>query len=356
MKDIPQYINDAYDLLKKMVSIPSVSFEEKEVSDMLCNYLEKKGITVQREGNNLIATVNEGAREHTLLLNSHIDTVPAAEGYTFDPINPPQDEEIIYGLGSNDAGASVVSMIETFLYFAGNPEKCPVGLCLALSTQEERMGDGGMISIAPLLAQKADYAIIGEPTDMKAAIAERGLLVIDAYASGVSAHVAHSHLGDNALLKAVKDITTLQNFRFEKESPLMGPTTLNVTQIDGGTAHNIIPDKCHFVIDIRPTDKYTNEEILSLLQKEVSSTLKPRNLKNKTSATPARHILSETAEKLGAPLVVSQTTSDWMRINIPAIKMGPGSTNRSHKADEFVYKKEIASAIEFYINFIENLK
>lgn len=339
-----------------MIGIPALSFEENKRADMLCKYLEENGVSITRRGNNIIALLEGPKGAPTLLLNSHIDTVPVATGYSFDPFNPPIHDNIIYGLGSNDAGASVVSMLHAFLYFVNHKEEAPVGICLALSAEEERSGQNGMAAIADELSRIADFAIIGEPTEMKAAIAERGLLVIDAHASGKSVHVAHSHLGENALIKAIEDINTLNNFKFEKVSKIMGETQINITQINSGTAHNVIPDKCDFVIDIRPTDVYTNVELVELLQKNVQSTLVPRNLKNRTSSTPEDHILSKVAQKLGAELVVSQTTSDWMRINIPAIKMGPGCSNRSHKADEFVYKTEIANAIEFYINFIENLK
>lgn len=356
MQDTLSYINKACSLLRDMVAVPAPSFDEGRRADFICDFLNRNSVETTRIGNNIIARMDGPQGSPTLLLNSHIDTVPAAEGYTFDPFNPPEDQERIPGLGSNDAGASVVSLIAAFLFFSEHRDLCPCSLCLALSCEEERSGKNGMSLIAPELADFCDFAIIGEPTQMKAAVAERGLLVLDGYAEGISAHVAHSELGDNALLKALKDINKLQNFTFSKVSRLMGETKLNVTQIESGNAHNVIPDKCHFVVDIRPTEMYGNEEIVAMLQKEVSSRLVPRNIANHSSATPKNHILAKTASRLGAELIVSKTTSDWMRLTIPAIKMGPGDSDRSHKSDEFVYKSEIASAINFYIDFIKNIK
>jgi acetylornithine deacetylase len=297
---------------------------------------------------------------------------------------------MVQGLGSNDDGASVVAMIAAYRYFIGHegigsgfqnnpshsfvvgPTPCGQGgstvlkttanaanmkypnLILVLSCEEERSGKNGMTGLWPELAQKVDFAIVGEPTGMKAATSERGLLVIDATAHGISGHAARNE-GENALYKALEDIERLRGHVFEKVSPRMGKVNLNVTQIKAGTAHNVIPDRCDFVIDIRPTEQYSNEEILNELQEICTSELKPRNLANRSSATFEDSPLQKAAEALKIGTFSSPTTSDWMRITCDAIKMGPGESSRSHKKDEFVFVEEIRKGIETYIEFIKSL-
>jgi acetylornithine deacetylase len=229
-----------------------------------------------------------------------------------------------------------------------------VNLILVLTCEEERSGVGGMTGLWSQLQSKVDFAIVGEPTGMKAAVSERGLLVIDATAHGVSGHAARNE-GKNALYIALEDIDLLRKYEFEKVSPKMGKVNLNVTQINAGSAHNVIPDRCDFVIDIRPTEQYSNLEILEDLQKVCKSELKARNLANKSSATYEDSKLQAAAEKLGIETFSSATTSDWMRISCDAIKMGPGDSTRSHRKDEFVYIDEIRNAIETYIEFINTL-
>jgi acetylornithine deacetylase len=225
---------------------------------------------------------------------------------------------------------------------------------LVLSCEEERSGVNGMTGLWPQIKDKVDYAIVGEPTGMRAATSERGLLVIDATAHGVSGHAARNE-GINAISIAMEDIFRLHSHEFARISPRMGKVNLNVTQINAGTAHNVIPDTCTFVIDIRPTERYTNEEILKELQQICKSELKPRNLKNRSSATFEDSHLQMTAEKLGIETFSSPTTSDWMRISCDAVKMGPGNSSRSHRKDEFVFVKEIEDGIATYIEFIKGL-
>jgi acetylornithine deacetylase len=227
-------------------------------------------------------------------------------------------------------------------------------LTLVLTCEEERSGKGGMTGLWGKRLNRIDYAIVGEPTGMKAATSERGLLVIDATAHGISGHAARNE-GKNALYIALEDIERLRKHEFAKVSPKMGKVNLNVTQISAGSAHNVIPDRCDFVIDIRPTEQYSNEEILHELQEICESELKPRNLANRSSATHEGSPLQRVAEKLGIETFSSATTSDWMRITCDAIKMGPGESTRSHRKDEFVYIDEIKNAIETYIEFIEKL-
>jgi acetylornithine deacetylase len=350
--------SEAVALLKEMVAIPSPSFREDEVCSHISSWMTSKGIKHERIGNNLVAEHVVDPGQPTLMLCAHIDTVEPCEGYSFDPYNPENcPEDMVQGLGSNDDGASVVSMLAVFRSFADaqdDKENAQVNLILVLTCEEERSGVGGMTGLWSQLQSKVDFAIIGEPTGMKAAVSERGLLVIDATAHGVSGHAARNE-GKNALYIALEDIDILRKYEFAKVSPKMGKVNLNVTQINAGSAHNVIPDRCDFVIDIRPTEQYSNLEILEDLQKVCKSELKARNLANKSSATYEESKLQAAAEKLGIETFSSATTSDWMRISCDAIKMGPGESIRSHRKDEFVYIDEIRNAIETYIEFINTL-
>ena len=394
---------EAVDLLKGMIAIPSESFNEDKVCTYISDWMTAKQIIHKRVGNNLIARLSEQgeaaaevfAGKPTLMLCAHIDTVSASEDYSFDPHNPDytraaevisakiangelpeapsesvNEDGIVAGLGSNDDGASVVSMLAAFRYYTEIFLDCSSTPCdshvmsgkaeiskdllLVLTCEEERSGGNGMTGLWSDLKSGVNYAIVGEPTCMKAAIAERGLLVIDAIAHGVSGHAARNE-GINAIDIAIKDIEALKAHQFTKLSPRMGKVNLNVTQINAGSTHNVIPDSCTFVIDIRPTEQYTNEEILTELQSICKSDLKPRNLKNQSSATHENSPLQTAAEFLGIETFSSPTTSDWMRIDCDAIKMGPGNSSRSHKKDEFVFTNEIKDGILTYIEYINTL-
>ena len=407
---------DAVELLKGMIAIPSPSFEEETVCSHLCSWLEAKGIGHQRKGNNIIAEHMTDPSRPTLMLCAHIDTVSPSPEYGFDPYTPDYEKaaetvsdiigrqtgasEIVAGLGSNDDGASVVAMIAAYRYFmdisggAGGlqnnpshsfvvgPSPCGQGgstvlqatgttgnvespnMILVLTCEEERSGKNGMTGLwgtrfcnrGEMIegCTPIDHAIVGEPTGMRAATSERGLLVIDAEAHGVSGHAARNE-GKNALYIALEDINRLRNHTFGRISSRMGKVNLNVTQINAGTAHNVIPDSCSFVIDIRPTEQYTNEEILNELNEICESELKPRNLANRSSATYEDSPLQKAAEKLDIETFSSPTTSDWMRISCDAIKMGPGESSRSHRKDEFVLVDEIRKGIETYIEFIKTI-
>ena len=356
-KNIEKLTDEAVELLREMVAIPSPSFHEDAVCSHISNWLTSKGVEHERVGNNIIAEHIVDPSKSTLMLCAHIDTVDPCEGYTFDPYKPENcPTDMIQGLGSNDDGASVVSMIAVYRFFShaigsGAGVK---NLTLVLTCEEERSGKGGMTGLWDKRLSQIDYAIVGEPTGMKAATSERGLLVIDTTAHGVSGHAARNE-GKNALYIALEDIDRLRKHEFSKVSPKMGRVNLNVTQINAGSAHNVIPDRCDFVIDIRPTEQYSNEEILQELQAICESELKPRNLANRSSATKEDSPLQKTAERMGIETFSSATTSDWMRITCDAIKMGPGDSNRSHRKDEFVYTEEIRNAIGTYIKFIRSL-
>ena len=352
-KNIEKLTAEAVELLREMVSIPSPSFHEDAVCSHISNWLTAKGVEHERVGNNIIAEHIVDPSKPTLMLCAHIDTVVPCEGYTFDPYKPENcPTDMIQGLGSNDDGASAVSMIAAFRFF-GTRTTIP-NITLVLTCEEERSGKGGMTGMWGKRLNRIDYAIVGEPTGMKAATSERGLLVIDATAHGVSGHAARNE-GKNALYIALEDIERLRKHEFTKVSPKMGRVNLNVTQIYAGSAHNVIPDRCDFVIDIRPTEQYSNEEILQELQAICESELKPRNLANRSSATKEDSPLQKTAERMGIETFSSATTSDWMRITCDSIKMGPGESTRSHRKDEFVYIDEVRNAIEIYIEFIEKI-
>lgn len=356
-------------LLKEMVAIASPSFSEGEVCSHICRWMDSKEMQYEQIGNNIIAEHIVDSGRPTLMLCAHIDTVAPCEGYDFNPYRPDYDiaakvigealgrscgpDEIVAGLGSNDDGASVVAMIAAYRYFS-NAHSSWGNLTLVLTCEEERSGKGGMTSLWPKRSSQIDYAIVGEPTGMKVATAERGLLVIDATAHGISGHAARNE-GENALYIALEDIERLRKHEFGRMSPRMGKVNLNVTQINAGTAHNVIPDRCDFVIDIRPTEQYTNEEILNELQAICRSELKPRNLSNMSSATYEGSPLQKAAEALGIETFSSPTTSDWMRISCDAVKMGPGESSRSHRKNEFVLVSEIRNAIETYIDYINNI-
>ena len=348
---------EAVELLKEMIAIPSPSFHEDKVCNFISNWMNSKGIKHERVGNNIIAEHISDPDRPILMLCAHIDTVEPCEGYSFDPYQPQNSPEgFIQGLGSNDDGASVVSMLAAYRYFSQFCEaydfsKPSPNLTLVLTCEEERSGKDGMTGLWGNRLNRISHAIVGEPTGTRAAISERGLLVIDATAHGVSGHAARNE-GKNALYMALEDIEKLRNHVFEKVSPRMGKVNLNVTQINAGSAHNVIPDKCTFVIDIRPTEQYTNEEILMELQEICTSELKPRNLANRSSATKEDSPLMNIAEQMGIDTFSSATTSDWMRITCDAIKMGPGESERSHRKDEFVTIEEIEKGIRTYIEFI----
>ena len=385
-KNIEKLTDEAVELLREMVAIPSPSFHEDAVCSHISNWLTSKGVDHERVGNNIIAEHIVDPSKPTLMLCAHIDTVDPCEGYTFDPYKPENcPTDMIQGLGSNDDGASVVSMIAAFRFFShtigsgagvknratplaagGGTRSEGVGgvvfntcttatnLTLVLTCEEERSGKGGMTGLWDKRLSQIDYAIVGEPTGMKAATSERGLLVIDTTAHGVSGHAARNE-GKNALYIALEDIERLRKHEFSKVSPKMGRVNLNVTQINAGSAHNVIPDRCDFVIDIRPTEQYSNEEILHELQEICESELKPRNLANRSSATHEDSPLQKTADDMGIETFSSATTSDWMRITCDAIKMGPGDSNRSHRKDEYVTVEELKEGIETYIKFIRSL-
>ena len=361
-------INDSIALLRRMVAVPSVTFEEEAVRNLVGTHLERWGIAFCYERGNILA-LNRHARPDlpTLMLCAHLDTVPASAGYTRDPHDAGTDPDRVWGLGSNDDGGSVVAMIAAFRHFY-EAQHLPFNLLLTLSCEEERSGPNGTahlwtddtINRALWRAGRTGnwtprLAIIGEPTGGRAATSERGLLVIDGEAHGQSGHAARNE-GINALYIALDDIQRLRSYTFDRVSPLMGRVKLSVTQIEAGTAHNVIPDTCRFVVDIRPTEQYSNAEILALLQQECRSTLTARNLRNRSNATRPDSPLLAALDRLGIETFSSPTTSDWVRTPCDAIKFGPGESARSHRPDEFILVSEIEKTAQDYVALICDLK
>lgn len=350
-------IQQAFDLLDRLIATPSISRDESATADIIENHLISNGVDAKRLKNNIWAVSdNYDSSRPTLLLNSHHDTVKPVTGYTRDPFTPSHSDGRIFGLGSNDAGGSVVSLIESFIRLHKTP--LSVNLVLAITAEEEVSGRNGielLLSYFKDNALKIDMAIVGEPTCLNAAVAERGLMVVDCVSEGISGHAARNE-GINAIYKAIDDIEHLRNFKFDRTSATLGDIKISVTQIEAGTQHNVIPDKCSFVADIRTTDAYTNEEIISILKKDLQSGLTPRSTRLNASVIDLNHPLVKAAVDLGATTFVSPTLSDRALMHgIPALKIGPGDSARSHTADEYIFENEIEQAIAFYQQLILSL-
>lgn len=344
--------HEAVALLQQLIATPSHSRDEAATATLLEGYFTERGIAVERIHNNiLVRSAHFDPMLPTLLLNSHHDTVRPAASYTRDPYLPTIEGDRLYGLGANDAGASVVALTQTFLHFYEQP--LPFNLLLALSAEEECGGEKGVRAwvneVGPI-----DSAIVGEPTSLQAAIGERGLVVLDCEAKGVSGHAAREE-GVNALYLALDDIQTLRTLRPERTSPTLGPMTITTTMISCGTQHNVVPDSCRFVVDCRTTDAYTNEEVVELIRSAIRSEATPRSTRIRASVIAENHPLVEAAVAVGASCFVSPTTSDRTLMPFPALKIGPGDSKRSHSADEFVLISEIEQGIETYTKIIAHL-
>ena len=333
---------EAVELLRRLIATPSTSRDESRTADLLFAFLEERGAAPERLHNNVFArSADFDPARPTLLLNS----------YTRDPFAPTAEGDRLYGLGSNDAGASVVSLARTFLTF--REQSLPFNLLLALSAEEECMGEHGMRALLPQLGT-IDMALVGEPTGMQAAVGERGLVVLDCEARGKSGHAARNE-GINALYIALDDIARLRSFRFDRVSELLGPIGIAVTQIAAGTQHNVVPDSCRFVVDLRTTDAYTNEETVEILRGTLRSQAVPRSTRIRASALDAAHPLARAAQAARRRSYVSPTTSDMALMPFPSLKMGPGESSRSHTADEYVLMSEIGEGIGIYEEFIRQL-
>ncbi len=344
---------EAFELLSRLISIPSISREEKEVSDFLEKQMESMGYAVSRKGNNLWVIGPGFDTSHpTLLLNSHMDTVKPVSGWTYDPFTPTVEGEKLTGLGSNDAGASVVSLLQTFKYLTQRPQS--YNLIFAISAEEEVSGQNGMRTLLQEFP-KIDLAVVGEPTGMRLAVAEKGLMVLDCTAHGKAGHAARNE-GDNAIYKAMKDIEWFRTYEFPKKSGLLGPVKLSVTMINAGTQHNVVPDVCTFVVDIRTNEFYSNEQLFKEIDEKTSCEIKARSVLLNSSATPLDHPFVKRGESMGLEQFGSPTLSDQSLMPFPSVKVGPGDSARSHTANEYILLSEIRYAIETYIRLLDGLK
>ena len=344
--------NDAVALLRQLIAISSFSKDEKAVADFIERYIEMKGYVAVRKENNvwLLSPGFDPARP-TVLLNSHIDTVKPVAGWVHDPFAPTIESGKLFGLGSNDAGASVVSLLHAFFYLTQQQQS--YNLIFAASAEEEISGKNGMESLLHELPE-IDFAIVGEPTGMNMAVAEKGLMVLDCVAQGQAGHAARNE-GDNAIYKALPAIDWFRTFEFDRKSDLLGAVKMTVTQINAGTQHNVIPDKCSFVVDVRSNEMYSNEEILDEIRKHVSCDVQPRSTRLSSTATPLAHAVVKRGRELNRSVFGSPTLSDQALMLFPSLKMGPGESSRSHTADEYILLSEIEEAIEIYVQLLNGL-
>ena len=351
MTDIKILQEQAIELLKQLIKIPSFSKEEDKTADLIEKFLKDNGIDAHRRINNIWAfNKYYDKAKPTILLNSHHDTVKPNPGYTRDPFNAQIEGGKLYGLGSNDAGGCLVSLIAVFLYLY-EQEDLKYNLCLAATAEEEISGVNGLELIIPELG-KLDFGIVGEPTQMQLAIAERGLMVLDCVAQGRAGHAAREE-GDNAIYNALNDIEWFRSYRFHKESEEFGPVKMSVTIINAGSQHNVVPASCTFTVDVRVTDAYRNEEVLEIIRQHVSCEVTPRSIRLKPSKIDKNHPIVQVGIALGRTTYGSPTTSDQSLLDIPSLKVGPGDSARSHTADEFVYVDEIKVGIELYIKTLK---
>ena len=354
MMDIKQYTNDAVELLMQLIKTPSVSREEAAAADVLADFIGKWGMPFQRIGNNILIQEELDPEKPTLLLNAHIDTVKPVATWTRDPFTPVVEGDRLYGLGANDCGGGLVSLLQVYrILREEQPQNKPYNLVYLASCEEEVSGANGFSLALPHLP-KIDVAIVGEPTGMQPAIAEKGLMVIDGVARGKSGHAARNE-GVNAIYEALDDLLWLRDYRFKKESPLLGATKMTVTVINSGTQHNVVPDECHFVIDVRTNEYYQNEYLFAFLQKHMKkSELKARSFRLSSSHIPIGNPLVQKCIKMGMVPFGSPTLSDQALMPFLSMKLGPGESSRSHSADEFICISEIEKAIESYVLLIRN--
>ena len=349
-----EHFYDAIELLKGMISIPSFSREEKQAADFLEARWTGSGQTVCRHGNNLWLSTGYDSSKPVLLLNSHIDTVRPVSGWTRNPFAPDeQADDRLYGLGSNDAGASVAALYGAYTLLSRREQ--PYNLLFLASAEEEISGANGVASVLPLLPAGIAFAVVGEPTAMQPAVAEKGLMALDCVAVGKAGHAARAE-GINAITLAVDDIEWFNRYRFPCESKLLGAVKMSVTQIQAGTQHNVIPDRCTFVVDVRSNELYTNEELLRQIKARVRSEVTPRSTRLNSSRTDTDHPFVRRAVMMGKQPFGSPTLSDQALMPFASVKIGPGDSSRSHSADEYIRPSEIREAIDTYVMLLDGLE
>lgn len=341
-------------LLKNLISTPSFSKEEEKAASIIRRFFTDKEIPFQiRKNNTWVQNKYFVKGKPVLLLNSHIDTVRPAKGYTIDPFSPIEEGDKLYGLGSNDAGGALVTLMAVFLHYYERQD-LPWNLIFAATAEEEISGRQGLEIILPEISP-ISFAIVGEPTRMELAVAEKGLLVLDCYAYGKSGHAARNE-GVNALYVALDDIAKLRNYKFDQVSELLGEVKITVTQIEAGTQHNVIPDVCHFVVDVRTNEFYPNKEAAHIIENLIDSEVKPRSFRLNSTGISIDHPVVDKARELGIRIYGSPTTSDQAIMHFPSVKIGPGDSARSHAADEYIYKSELITGFEKYIKLMEGLR
>lgn len=343
---------DTVELLKNMIRIPSFSRDEGAVADFLERWMLTEGFEARRLGNNLWMESGPADGRPTILLNAHIDTVKPASGYTRDPFTPEIEDGCLYGLGSNDDGGSLIALLETYSSLIQKEQ--PYRLIFSATAEEEVSGKGGLDLILPELG-RIDFGVMGEPTGMRMAVAERGLMVLDCTAYGKSGHAARNE-GVNAIYKAIDDIQWFKSHSFDRESDFLGPVKMSVTQINAGTQHNVVPDKCMFVVDVRPNGMYTNPELLEMIKSSVSCEVKERSTRIGSSHLPLDHPAVVRGLSLGLEPFGSPTTSNQALCHFPTLKIGPGDSARSHSANEYIRLDEISNGVETYVALLDGLR
>ena len=353
MEHMNQFLSDAVELLKALIETPSVSRNEENAANLLASYLDKWQLPYGREANNLWVGCPDWQNDRpTVMLNAHIDTVKPVSTWTRDPYKASQEGDILYGLGSNDCGGGLVSLLQTYRIMLNKPRN--YNILWVASAEEEVSGSNGFSRVLSRLPN-IDVAIVGEPTGMQPAIAEKGLMVIDGYADGVSGHAARNE-GVNAIYEALDDLVWLRDYRFRKVSPLLGETKMTVTVVEAGTQHNVIPDSLHFVIDIRTNEYYQNEFVFEFLRKKMKKCrLEARSFRLHSSSITESHPLIKKCKAMGMRPFGSPTLSDQALMPFTSVKLGPGKSSRSHSANEYIRISEIGNAIETYVNLLSDI-
>lgn len=346
-------LDDATSLLRRLIATPSISRNEDAAADIMQETMARYGLNVRREKNNLWAICKDyDPKKPTLMLNAHIDTVKAVSSWSRDPYSPTLEGDTLYGLGSNDCGGGLVTLLQVFRVLSERERS--YNIIYLASAEEEVSGVDGIRRVLPLLP-KVDVAVVGEPTGMQPAVAEKGLMVVDAVAKGVSGHAARGE-GVNAIYEALDDLVWLRSYQFTKPSRLLGPTLMNVTMVNAGTQHNVIPDECRFTIDVRTNENYRNEDVFNILQLHMQSEIKARSFHLSSSAISMEHPLTRRCLEMGMQPFGSPTLSDQALMPFPSLKLGPGQSSRSHSADEFIRISELSAALDTYLDLLDGLE
>lgn len=353
MNEVQKLKEEAIELLCNLIETQSFSGEEDKTADLIVQFLENHGAKAFRQDNNVWSIREDfDPNRKTILLNSHHDTVKFGNNWTSDPLKATLEGDKLTGLGSNDAGASAVSLLATYLYFLD--KQIDFNLIVAITAEEENSGQKNVGSILPILP-KIDLGIVGEPTQMDMAIAERGLVVLECEAKGKTGHAARNE-GVNAIYEAMQDLEWFRTYQFEKVSAMLGPVKMTVTQIEAGKQHNVVPDSCRFVVDVRVNEMYSNQEVVEEIFQHVKSEVKPRSLRLNSSRIDINHPIVQKGISLGCKTYGSPTLSDMAMMNFETVKMGPGDSARSHTPNEYIYLSEIRNGIDRYIQLLDGFK